>query len=331
MVIVGVDVSKDSLDVAMEGSKAKRCYERQLNNDPGGFKRLLSWVKERASTNPENLIVVMEATGVYHEAAAFALHEAGCRVFVANPKRVRDYASGLGLLNKTDRVDARALVRYGREKVSELAAWEPPAPEIRTLRALYARLSAVMTDLRRELNRQEQAELSGQPEAVRESMRQSVQHLRNDCERLRRAIDDHFDQHPNLKNQRELLQSMPGVGPVSADRMLCLLLRHPFASARQAAAFAGLVPRMHESGSSVRKRPRLTKQGDPSLKAALYMAAVVSSRHNPQLRQVYQSLLKGGKSKMSALGALMRRIIHVAYGMLKHNTPYNPKMGTVTA
>lgn len=212
MVIVGVDVSKDSLDVAVEGSKAKRCYERQLNNDVGGFKRLLSWAEERTGAPAHELTFVMEATGVYHEAAALALHEAGSRVFVANPKRVRDYASGLGLLNKTDRVDARALVRYGREKVAELAAWEPPAPEIRALRALYARLSAVMTDLRRELNRQEQAELSGQPEAVRESMRQSVQHLRDDCERLKRAIDDHFDQHPNLRNQRELLQSMPGVG-----------------------------------------------------------------------------------------------------------------------
>ena len=188
-----------------------------------------------------------------------------------------------------------------------------------------------MTDLRRELNRQEQAELSGQPEAVRDSMRQSVQHLREDCERLKRAIENHFDQHPNLKNQRELLQSMPGIGPVSADRMLCLLLRHSFASARQAAAFAGLVPRMHESGSSVRKRPRMTKQGDASLKAALYMAAVVSCRHNPQLRQVYQSLLKAGKSKMSALGALMRRLLHAAYGMLKNNTPYDPTRLTATA
>jgi transposase len=331
MVIVGVDVSKDSLDVAVESSNAKRCFERRLNNDPGGFKRLLSWVKERTAANPKQLIVVMEATGVYHEAAALALHEAGSQVFVANPKRVRDYASGVGLLNKTDRVDARALVRYGREMASQLVAWEPPPPEIRILRALYARLSAVTEDLRRELNRQEQAELSGQPEAVRNSMRQSVQHLREDCERLKRAIEDHFDQHPNLKNQRELLQSMPGIGPVSADRMLCLLLRHSFGSARQAAAFAGLVPRMHQSGSTVRKPPRLTNQGDPSLKAVLYMAAVVSCRHNPQLRQVYQSLLKAGKSKMSALGALMRRLVHIGYGMLKNNTPYDPNRLPATA
>jgi transposase len=266
----------------------------------------------------------MEATGVYHEAAALALHGAGCRVIVANPKRVRDYASGVGLLNKTDRADARALWRYGCEKSSELIPWEPPPAEIRMLRALYARLGAVQEDLRRELNRKEQAELSGQPAAVRESMQQSIEHLQVDCERLKQAIEDHFDQHPPLKSQRELLQSIPGVGPVSADRMLCVLRRHRFESARQAAAFAGLVPRLHESGSSVRKRPRMSKQGEGSLRATLYMAAVVACRHNRQLSEHYRELLAAGKSKMCALGVLMRRLLHIAFGVLKHNTSYDP-------
>lgn len=320
--IVGVDVSKDYLDVALETAKRKR-YERKVNNDAGGFQRLLSWACERTGAAPQQLTVVMEATGVYHEAAAQALHDAGCRVIVANPKRVRDYASGVGLLNKTDRVDARALLRYGKEQADELVPWEPPPPEIRTLRALYARLAAVEADLRRELNRKQQADLSGQPAPVRRSMEQSIEHLREDCKRLKRAIEEHFDNHPDLRQQRELLQSTPGIGPVCAGRMLCLLLRHRFSDARQAAAFAGLVPRHHQSGTSVRKRPRLTKSGDASLKAVLYMAAVAASRYNHELRQQYQALLKAGKSKMSALGALMRRLLHIAFGILKHRAPYN--------
>lgn len=322
--IVGVDVSKEWLDAAVKGDKPKRLYERRLENDTGGYRRLLSWVQERSGREAQELTVVMEATGVYHEALALALHEAGCRVIVANPKRVRDYASGVGLLNKTDRVDARALLRYGGEKNSELIAWEPPPVEVRVLRALYARLGAVQQDLRRELNRKEQAELSGQPTAVHESMQQSIEHLQSDCERLQQAIEDHFDQHPPLKSQRELLQSIPGVGPVSADRMLCVLRRHRFESARQAAAFAGLVPRLNESGSSVRKRPRMSKQGEGSLRATLYMAAVVACRHNRQLSQHYHDLLATGKCKMSALGALMRRLLHIAFGILKHNTTYDP-------
>jgi transposase len=326
MKIVSVDVSKDWLDVALEGSTRKRCYERRVDNNVGGFQRLLSWASERTGVAADQLTVVMEATGAYHEAAALALHAAGCRVIVANPKRVRDYASGVGLLNKTDRVDARALLRYGREQAEELVAWEPPPVEIRTLRALYARLSAVELDLQRELNRKQQADLSGQPEPVRRSMEQSIEHLREDRERLKRAIEDHFDQYPDLRQQRELLQSTPGIGPISADRMLCLLLRHHFEDARQAAAFAGLVPRMHESGTSVHKRPRIAKTGDASLKAVLYMAAVTASQHNRELRQQYQSLLKAGKSKLSALGALMRRLLHIAFGILKHRTPYNPSL-----
>lgn len=330
MPVIGVDVSNDTLDLALEGSSAKRPHERGVNNDARGFKRLLSWAKERTGAEPCALIVVMEATGVYHEAAALALHEAGCRVYVANPKRVRDYANGLGLLNKTDRVDARALLRYGREKCSELVSWEPPPLEIRTLRALYARLRAVQKELQRERNRQEQAHLSGQPEAVCDSLRRSTANLKEECKRLRRAIEDHFDEHPTLKEQRELLQSMPGIGPASSDQMLCLILRHRFRSARQAAAFAGLVPRMHESGTSVRKAPRM-RRGDRLLKSTLYMAALASTRHNAQLHMHYQGLLKAGKSKMSALGALMRRILHISFGMLKHNTPYRPELANVGA
>lgn len=324
--IIGADVSKDWLDLALEGSSRKRCYERRVDNNAGGFQRLLSWAKERCGTEATELTVVMEATGVYHEAAALALHEAGCRVIVANPKRVRDYASGVGVLNKTDRVDARALLRYGKERAEELVPWAPPPVEIRTLRALYARLNAVELDLRRELNRKQQAALAGQPEAVSQSMELSIEHLREDCKRLRQAIEDHFDQHPDLKRQRELLQSTPGIGPISADRMLCVLLRHRFETARQAAAYAGLVPRLHESGSSVRKPARLAKCGDGSLRAVLYMAAVAACQHNRELRPQYQALLKAGKSKMCALGALMRRLLHIAFGILKHQTQYNPSL-----
>jgi transposase len=294
-------------------------------NDASGFQRLLSWAQERTGASAQELTVVMEATGVYHEALALALHEAGCRVIVANPKRVRDYAKGIGLLNKTDRADARALMRYGREQAEELVAWSPPPLEVRTLRALYARLSAVEKDLNRELNRKAQADLSGQPKVVSESLQQSIDHLQADCKRLERAIEDHFDQHPGLREQRELLQSVCGIGPNSADRLLCLLRRHEFRSARQAAAFAGLAPQQHQSGT-LRKPSHRPKQGEGALKKVLYWAAIAASRYNPELRSHYQALLKAGKTKMLALGALMRRLVHIAFGILKSGKPYDPKL-----
>jgi transposase len=323
--LLGIDVSKSTLAAALWLPDKRRWYEREVDNDERGFARVLSWACERSGESASQCRVIMEATGVYHEAAALALHEAGCTVVIANPKRVRDYARGVGLLNKTDRVDARALARYG-QACEEITVWVPPALEIRQLRALYARLSAVEEDLQRERNRDTQLRLTPQPQAVLDSLARSIQRLEQEYAALKQAIEDHYDQHPGLKAQRELLQSVPGIGSRSADRMLCLLKRHDFQSARQAAAFAGLVPLANDSGSSVHKPAHLSKQGDPQLRATLYMAAVVASRHNLQLRAQYQDLLRRGKAKMSALGALMRKLLHIAFGILKHETPYNPQL-----
>lgn len=322
---LGIDVAKASVAVALQVGESKRLYERQFDNDARGMVRLQQWVQERGCALSE-LTAVMEATGVYHELVALALHDSGCTVIVANPKRTRDYAKGLGLLHKTDAVDARALVRYAAQNASELVPWNPPPPEIRALRALHDRLLAVQADLQREENRRQQALISAEPAVVIDSLERSVERLRAECELLRRAIEDYFDQHPGLKSQRELLQSIPSIGPISGDRLLCVLSSRRFENARQAAAFCGLIPVAYESGSSVRQRPRLSKHGDGQLRAKLYMAAIVSIKCNAQLRQIYEGLLAAGKTKMSALGALMRRLVHIAYGVLKHQKPYNPNL-----
>lgn len=322
---LGVDVSKAKLDAALWRSESRKWYASKAPNDPAGALQLLDWMCAKTGGTPSECRVVLEATGVYHEAVAQVFHDHGCEVVIANPKRVRDFAKGKGLLTKTDTVDARALTTYGAQG-DELSAWIPPAVEIRVLRALVARLDAVEQDLQREENRLEKAQATDTPPAVRDSLDRSLRALHAEQDRLRREIDDHYDQHPDLQQDRERLKTIRGVGNASANRLLCLLKRHRFDSARQAAACAGLVPIEYESGTSVRKRPRLSKQGDPKLRATLYMAALVASRHNPQLRNVYLDLIRRGKSKMSALGALMRRLVHIAFGILKHHTSYNPAL-----
>jgi len=324
-VTLGIDVSKAKLDAALYNGTTRKWRSTKAGNDRAGINKLRDWVPAKGGVALTDCRVVIEATGVYHEAVAVALHEAGCEVVIANPKRVRDYAKGKGLLSKTDRIDARVLARYGAEG-DELQPWTPPPPEVRTLRALLGRLDAVTQELQREKNRWEKAQATDTPQAVRDSLQRALRTLHDEHNRLRRAIEDHYDQHPELKQDRERLQSTPGIGKASADRMLCLLKRHRFASARQAAACAGLVPIHHESGSSIHKRPRLSKQGDPRLRASLYMAAVVASQKNPPLRAIYQHLVQQGKSKMAALGAIMRRLIHIAYGILKHQTSFNPNL-----
>ncbi|MGH8160641.1 MAG: IS110 family transposase, partial [Gammaproteobacteria bacterium] len=270
-------------------------------------------------------------TGPYHETVAYTLHEGGARVIVANPKRARDYAKGLGLLTKTDAGDARALVYYGaNERIQQkLTSWQPPSVQIRALAALLARLEAVEKDLRRERNRLEktQAGAIAAPEAVLDSLPHSIKALEAERARLKREIEAHYDRHPDLREDRELLKSIPAVGDATGNQMLRVLGAPEFASARQAAAFCNLVPRQHESGSSVRAPARMPK-GAPRLRAVLYMAAVVAIQHNPELKRFYERLCQRGKAKMSAIGAVMRKLIHIAYGVLKHRTPYAPSLVT---
>lgn len=322
MISVGIDVAKAKLDVALWIPAKGTWRTLRVSNDAAGAAKLLQWASAKSGATAAECRVVLEATGVYHEIAAEALFEAGATVVLANPKRVRDFAKGHGILTKTDGVDARALARYGAE--AQVMPWQPPAPEVRILRALLARLGAVEEDLQREKNRREKAQATQTPAMVLESLERTIQALTVERKRLEQAIDDHYDQNPGLRQQRDLLRTIPAVGEKSANQLLCLLRSKTFDSARQAAACSGLVPVEHQSGTSVRGRPHLSKQGNPKLRAVLYMAAVSALKHNLELRAFYDHLVARGKAKMAALGALMRKLVHIAFGVLKHQQPYNP-------
>jgi transposase len=324
MMVLGIDVSKLKLDAALWLPESRKWYALRASNDPVGAAKLLQWACAKSGQDATHCRVVLEATGVYHELAAEALYEAGAEVVLANPRRVRDFAKGHGILNKTDGVDARTLARYGAE--AEVIPWQPPPPEVRTLRALMGRLAAVEEDLQREHNRREKAQATATPALVLESLERTIQGLIAERQRLEQAISDHYDQHPDLRQQRDLLKTIPAVGDKSANQLLCLLRAKTFNSARQAAACSGLVPVTYQSGTSVHEPPRLSKQGDPRLRKVLYMAAVSAVRYNPELRAVYHRFVSQGKAKMAALGILMRKLVHIAYGILKHQQPYNPAL-----
>ena len=153
-----------------------------------------------------------------------------------------------------------------------------------------------------------------------------IQLLKQQKADLQQAINQHIDDHPNLKRDRQLLQSIPGVGEVVSALMLSVLHSRSFERASQCAAFLGLNPVQHDSGSSVHKRSRLSKQGPGATRAKLYMAAVVAIQHNPDIKSQYQRLLKRGKSKMCALGAAMRKLVQICFGVLKHQCKYQPQV-----
>jgi len=326
IVTLGIDVSKDKLDAALWLAASRKWFAVKVRNDAVGIAKLLQWVATKSKVAIGDCRVALEPTGVYHDNVAQAFHEAGYPVVMANPKRVRDFASGIGQLAKTDKLDARVLAQYG-QVVEEAMIWQPPAPEIIVLRALLARLEAIEKDEQREANRLEAARATDNtPQAVFDSLQRSLASLAAERQRLEQAIRDHDNNHPGLKQELNRLKSVPGIGDKTANVLLSLLRRRTFESARQAAAYVGLNVLPYESGSSVRKATHLSKRGDAYVRAKLYMPAIVAARHNPPLRQIYQDLIARGKSKKAALAAVMRRLIHIAFGILKHQTVFNPAL-----
>ncbi len=323
----GIDVSKKKIDCAwLRDSVTGKVKTRIFDNTPKGFQLLLAWASDQSQVTTEDLHFSLEATGVYHEALAYALYEGGAQVAVLNPLQVKRYAESLGRRSKTDKKDSIVLARYGATQQSR--CWQPEPAEIRVLKALITRLEAVEKDLQREKNRLEKTEISQASPEVATSIRTMSGHLEAEKKRLLRHINEHIDQHPRLKSDRQLLESIPGVGPVVSRYLMALLHSRDFKSAPQVAAYIGLVPLHQQSGTSVRGKSTISKTGNATLRAKLYMAAVVATQHNATIKAQYQRLLKNGKAKMTALIAAMRKLVHICFGVLKHQTPFQAQAPT---
>jgi len=320
MFYLGMDVAKAKLDccLLLDEASGKR-KTKVVSNSRSGIVDLLAWVAKQ-NASPEVLHVVMEGTGVYHEQAALALADTGVTVSIVNPAQVKDFGRGLAVRTKTDGVDSFVLARYGA--LLKPKAWLPPAPEARILQALLARRAAIAQDLQRERNRQEKADATDTPERIQQSLTDSIEFLVKQLDQLQQVIDQHIDKHSSLQKDMALLQSIPAVGPQVGGNMLSVMHSHNFNSAEQLAAYLGLVPVERQSGSSVLGRAKLSKAGPARIRAVLYMAAIVATRCNPHVKAVYERLLARGKSKMSALGAAMRKLVHLCFGVLKTQQPY---------
>jgi transposase len=327
MVFLGIDVSKGRLDCAVLAAEGGRPLgRRSFRNDAEGAERAATWTTQVSGAAAADTHVILEATAAYHEPVARRLAALGLRVSVVNPAQVRSFAKGLGILGKTDRIDARLLARYGQ--LARPKAWQPPAEAVADLQALVARLDDVEADLRREKSRLEQARTRGRPGIVERSLLESIAALKSRRGSLRRAIVAHVAAHGELQADLERLLTIPAVGPKTATRMLALPRARGFEGARRAAAYLGLVPVERQSGKSVRGRPRLSRAGNPRLRAALYMAAVVGIRRNPDLKAQYERLLKAGKCKMAASGAAMRKLVHLCFGVLEGGGDYRAGVAT---
>ena len=224
------------------------------------------------------------------------------------------------------------LTRYGLLN-RKLQPYQPEAQEISDLKSLLNRLDTLERDLRRELNRQEKVSKSSTIHRLeKQSMRRTVRYLETEIKRFKKYISQTIESNSSLQKDYELLLTIPGIGARTAWSMLVILRSRRFASAPEVASYLGLNPIEKQlqdsascrslSGTTRYRRPRLSKAGNGRFRQALYFPAMVATRKNPDIKAQYDRLLAADKSKMCALGAAMRKLVHICYGVLKHQRPY---------
>lgn len=312
---LGIDVSKKRFHVALLRENGK-FVTKAFDNTPAGFQALERWLHAKGATHPN---VCLESTGTYSEALATHLFEAGYTVSMENPARIKHFARSAGLRTKNDAVDARAIARYAEAMQPE--PWAPAPREVRELKALVRRLEAQLA-----MRTQEQGRLEADPPPiVREEVETHIAYLDSAIEATRKRIRDHIDNHPGLKQDHELLKTIPGLGDTTAAHLLAELDVRRYPSARQAAAYLGLTPRQHQSGTSVHGPARLAKEGNGRLRKALYFPALAAMRANPVIVAFAKRLRDRGKRPMVVVAAAMRKLIHIAFGVLKSQRPFNPQ------
>lgn len=328
MIYVGVDVSKRTVDASVrlgvEGPEVKKLPHRKFPNSELGAKSLVDWVRSLPRCKAAKLRVVVEATGVYHRRIVAAWYALKCEVVVANPKRVRDFVKGLGLLNKTDKADSRGIAYYAQH--GKTYPWHPTPRNVAELRALLSRLTAIDKETRRESNRQEKAGCDDTPAPVLASIARTLSHLKAEYKHLLADIEAHYRAHPSLSADRDLLLTIPAVGALTASHLITLLRSRTFQTARQAAAMSGLVPVQFESGESIKGETHISKNGPKRTRVLLYLCAVSGTRFNAPLAAIYRQLKARRKTAKSALNAMARRLVHIAFGILKHRSAFNPAL-----
>lgn len=305
--VVGIDISKDRLDVACLPTGVRPACS--LANDAGGHATLLERLRK---VNPR--LIVVESTGGYQRELVATLAEAAMPVVIVNPRQVRDFARAIGVLAKTDTIDAMVLARFGEKVNPELRSL--PDAESTVLVDLLARRRQLVELRTAESNRLGQATTT----RIKASIHAVLATIDNQIKSIDKELDDHIRRNPAWKQKQELLTSVPGVGTITARTLMACLPELGTISRQSIAALVGVAPINRDSGQMRGKRT--TWGGRRVVRSALYMAALVAVRHNPVLRAHYAKLLAAGKAKKLALVACLRKLLVILNALLRTQTPW---------
>ena len=307
---VGVDISKHKFDVAawIDGKYKSKAFA----NTPAGIEAFVGWVRQFEQPH-----VCLEATNVYGEALSYALADGEIRVSVVNPAVIAAFADTELSRSKTDKGDAKRIARYCALHRPPL--WQPTPRSERELTAMVRRLENLLEMRQMEQNRLAVADVTVQP-----SIRTLIDVCEQQIKQLRKQIRQHIDDDPDLRQRRDLLDTIPGIGPATIPVLLGLLGDpSQFTSAKHCASYAGLTPVTDNSGVRRGATP-LSKRGPALLRKALYMPALVAIKHNPVLRAFAQRLKARGKAGKEVVCAAMRKLLTIACAVLRSGLPFNP-------
>ena len=311
--ILGIDVAKRKLDVALLLNH--QTLTRQFDNSLSGFNLLHAWL---TSLHVAQVHACLEATGSYGEAVALFLHESDHLVSVVNPFRIKGYANAKFQRNKTDIADARLIADFCLTQKPE--QWLPPTPAVAALQALTRRIEVVEEMLQMEKNR-----LAVAPPQIKPSIQRMMTTFAKEIADLETSIKNHFDENSHLKEQTELLQTIPGMGAKTASLRLAEIEFSRYKSAREVAAYAGVTPKKKASGTSL-NRTHLSKLGNGRIRKKLYFPAIVATSHNSIIKAFAKRLKANGKTSRQIVCAAMRKLLHIAFGVLKHKLPFDSNL-----
>lgn len=321
--ILGIDVSKQSIDACLIRSTDGQVFENKFNNNSSGFRKLKQWCKQQQCECDAQTLCCMEHTGLYTRLLVHYLVSREVAIWLESSLQIKR-SQGL-VRGKSDRIDAQRIARYAHVYQNKANVLEISALTLEKLKDLQANRKRLLTAL--QMLRTSAEELkqfdSSTGKLIEQTNREAVRGLENSLEKVDEQILRFISDDESLKQKYDLMLSIKGVGKVLAAMLL--VYTHGFnrlSDGRKLACYSGVAPFVYESGTSIRGRTGVSKFANGELKKVLHMAAISSAHHNPELKEYYQRKVKEGKNKMSVINAVRNKLLHRIVAVVNRGTPY---------